>query len=271
LGGNLVSRLDIERAAIRCGRQPRIHQRRLRRRRQRLVHYRRCSLRERHGDPQGNHRQSEADRQPAPVAPNRRVRAIQNTPLRLDLLEGAHDPDGDTLTVRLLTQPRHGKLIAHADGRFTHTPAPGWLGEDTFTYRVSDGQLDSNTATVTLVVTLAQEARTNNDGSDRPGQSASITFQSAWSDSRSKPKSEPCILLRGSKANTPPSEAQNAETPIPKIDWNALPPVIAVAPLWLPAFLTKKDEEEELTPQRLAEITGLKFPIDPRDRSRRDG
>jgi hypothetical protein len=29
----------------------------------------------------------------------------------------------------------------------------------------------------------------------------------------------------------------------------------------MPAFLTKK-EDEELTPQRLAEITGLRFPMD---------
>jgi hypothetical protein len=197
---------------------------------------------------------------------------IQNTPLRLDLLEGAHDPDGDPLTVRLLTQPRHGKLIAHENGAFTYTPAPGWLGEDTFTYRVSDGQLDSNTATVTLVVTLAKEARTNNNGSDRLGKSASITFQSAWADSRSQPKSEPYILLRGKKPGAPAPRTSNAEAQTneaqetPKIDWNALPPVIAVAPLWLPAFLTKKDEEEELTPQRLAEITGLKFPMEERDR-----
>jgi hypothetical protein len=44
-------------------------------------------------------------------------------------------------------------------------------------------------------------------------------------------------------------------------------PVIAVAPLWLPAFLARKDEDEdELSPQRLAEITGLKFPMPERHR-----
>jgi hypothetical protein len=37
--------------------------------------------------------------------------------------------------------------------------------------------------------------------------------------------------------------------------------VIACAPLWMPAFLSKK-EEEEPDSQRLAEITGLRFPMD---------
>jgi hypothetical protein len=40
--------------------------------------------------------------------------------------------------------------------------------------------------------------------------------------------------------------------------------MIACAPLWLPAFLSKK-EEEELSPRRLAEITVLRFPNIPRD------
>jgi hypothetical protein len=30
----------------------------------------------------------------------------------------------------------------------------------------------------------------------------------------------------------------------------------------MPAFLSRKEDEEELSPQRLAEITGLKFPMD---------
>jgi hypothetical protein len=33
------------------------------------------------------------------------------------------------------------------------------------------------------------------------------------------------------------------------------------APLWAPAFLSRKDEEEPNS-QRLAEITGLRFPMD---------
>jgi hypothetical protein len=47
-----------------------------------------------------------------------------------------------------------------------------------------------------------------------------------------------------------------------RIDWNGVAPILACAPLWAPAFLSgKKGKDEELDPQRLAEITGLRFPI----------
>jgi hypothetical protein len=48
------------------------------------------------------------------------------------------------------------------------------LGEDRFTYRISDGRLDSNTTTVTLIVTLSKEA----GDLERPGKSATITLHS---------------------------------------------------------------------------------------------
>jgi hypothetical protein len=193
-------------------------------------------------------------RNQAPVVSDLRLRVRQGARRILDLLENASDPDGDALSVRILTQPRHGKLIANADGTFTYVPDPGYLGEDRFTYRVNDGRLDSNTATVTLVVVLAEE-RNGKDQGERPGKSASITFHSALGKSPA-PEPERYIILRGTKG-----EAKGEAPQKPKIDWNGIPPVIAVAPLWIPAFL-KKDEDEELTPQRLAEITGLRFPMD---------
>jgi hypothetical protein len=186
-----------------------------------------------------------------------------NTPLPLDLLENAHDPDDDPLTVHILTQPRHGRLLANADGSFTYVPDQGYLGEDRFSYRVNDGQLDSNPATVTLVVTLAEEKKT---GDSRPGKSASITLHSAPAQSP-KPEPERYLILRGPKTGAQENKPPTPEAQTPRIDWNGVPPVIAVAPLWLPAFLTKKENEDEaLTPQRLAEITGLRFPMDERDR-----
>ncbi|NLI43794.1 MAG: cadherin-like domain-containing protein, partial [Chloroflexi bacterium] len=34
----------------------------------------------------------------------------------------------------------------------TYTPDPNWNGTDSFVYKVNDGELDSNEATVTIVV-----------------------------------------------------------------------------------------------------------------------
>ncbi len=39
------------------------------------------------------------------------------------------------------------------DGSFSYMPNANWHGIDTFTYKVNDGELDSNVATVTITVT----------------------------------------------------------------------------------------------------------------------
>ena len=48
--------------------------------------------------------------------------------------------------------PAHDTLGAIAGGKITYTPDGGYHGEDSFTYRASDGELESSPATVTLTV-----------------------------------------------------------------------------------------------------------------------
>lgn len=50
------------------------------------------------------------------------------------------------------TAPSNGNINLAADGSFTYTPNPGFLGTDTFTYTVSDGVTTSAPQTVTLEV-----------------------------------------------------------------------------------------------------------------------
>ncbi|MCA9200306.1 MAG: tandem-95 repeat protein, partial [Planctomycetales bacterium] len=68
------------------------------------------------------------------------------------LLANDADADGDTLTAQLLDGPSNGSLTLNQNGSFTYTPAAGFVGTETFTYRASDGQLLSDTTTVTIVV-----------------------------------------------------------------------------------------------------------------------
>ena len=65
------------------------------------------------------------------------------------------DADGDTLTAAKVAGPSHGTATLSASGGFTYTPAAGYTGDDSFTYKASDGQADSNTATVSITVTPA--------------------------------------------------------------------------------------------------------------------
>jgi PKD repeat protein len=67
-------------------------------------------------------------------------------------LENDTDADGDSLSAELMTIPQHGLVDLQADGSFTYTPADGFVGSDSFTYRASDGAATSATATVSLHV-----------------------------------------------------------------------------------------------------------------------
>lgn len=65
---------------------------------------------------------------------------------------GQHDldQDGSPLQAVLVTGAAHGTVVLNPNGTFTYTPAPGYQGRDSFTYKVNDGLLDSNVATVTI-------------------------------------------------------------------------------------------------------------------------
>lgn len=62
------------------------------------------------------------------------------------------DMDLDTLTAILVSNPSHGALTLNSNGSFTYTPATGFAGSDSFTYKANDGTADSNTATVSITV-----------------------------------------------------------------------------------------------------------------------
>ena len=62
----------------------------------------------------------------------------------------ASDPDGDSLAYSVLTGPNNGGVTISGNS-FTYTPGAEFAGQDSFTYRVSDGRL-SDTATVSITV-----------------------------------------------------------------------------------------------------------------------
>ncbi len=64
----------------------------------------------------------------------------------------ATDDDGDELTFAPLVPTQHGTLSLQASGGFTYVPDTGFVGQDMFTYQVSDGSLTSSPATIVLNV-----------------------------------------------------------------------------------------------------------------------
>jgi Bacterial Ig domain/PASTA domain len=76
---------------------------------------------------------------------------IQNAP---GVLGNDFDVEGG-LTAVLVSGPTSGTLALAPDGSFAYTPNSGFSGIDSFTYKASDGVLDSGVATVTLGVAQA--------------------------------------------------------------------------------------------------------------------
>ncbi len=62
------------------------------------------------------------------------------------------DADGDPLTFLAITQPTVGTFVYSADGGFTYTPPTNFTGTQNFQYAANDGQVQSNTAVVTITV-----------------------------------------------------------------------------------------------------------------------
>ncbi|MBT7580948.1 MAG: tandem-95 repeat protein [Candidatus Marinimicrobia bacterium] len=90
----------------------------------------------------------------APVADNTSGSGDEDT--AVDITMSGTDIDGDNLTYSVVATNNGTVTI---DGAIaTYTSTQDWNGTDTFTYKVNDGFLDSNTATVTVTVAAVNDA-----------------------------------------------------------------------------------------------------------------
>ena len=65
----------------------------------------------------------------------------------------ANDIDGDDLTYSIINQPSNGSISIN-ENQATYISDQIFLGEDNFTFSVSDGELTSNISTISINVTL---------------------------------------------------------------------------------------------------------------------
>ncbi len=111
---------------------------------------------------------------PAPIAANDGVVTPADTPVRLAPLANDTDPDGDTLSISHVSNPAHGIVTINPDGTLTYTPNAGFVGIETLTYTVSDGEGGTDIATISIAVgtplpgapetALASVTRSSEDG-----------------------------------------------------------------------------------------------------------
>lgn len=91
----------------------------------------------------------------APVASGQSISTDEDMAVAITL--SASDPDGDGLTYAIVNSPSMGRLSGTAPN-LTYTPHADANGNDSFTFRVNDGQADSNTATVSVTIRPVNDA-----------------------------------------------------------------------------------------------------------------
>ncbi len=96
---------------------------------------------------------------------------MNTTLIGAGILSNDWDPDGGTLTASVVANPGHGTLSSFngSTGAFTFVPTTGYVGLDSFTYKINDGSLDSNIATVNIAIGGNFGVRTNLDEIPRDG------------------------------------------------------------------------------------------------------
>jgi len=102
-----------------------------------------------------------------PVAENGTLGVTQEVP-EDGTLTGS-DPDGDdvTLTYSIVTNGKLGtvEITDENTGAFTYTPNAGESGQDSFTFKVNDGTVDSEEEDGTVSVTICRKGDIDCDGS----------------------------------------------------------------------------------------------------------
>jgi hypothetical protein len=92
----------------------------------------------------------------APISANLAETTIEDTAKTINL--SATDADGDSLTYSIVANPTRGTLGTLSGSSILYTPNADFTGSDSFTFRTNDGGLNSNTATVSITVTPANDA-----------------------------------------------------------------------------------------------------------------
>ncbi len=141
----------------------------------------------------------------APVAANDSYSTNEDTSLSVGapgVRSNDGDVDGDAISAVLVSGPSHGSVIFSGNGSFNYTPAANYNGPDSFTYKVNDGSLDSNVATVSITVNAVNDAPTvvvTPGGSCFDAPSVSGSMNLTVGDVESPPGT---LTLSGSSNNT---------------------------------------------------------------------
>ncbi|WML58936.1 tandem-95 repeat protein [Neobacillus sp. PS2-9] len=104
----------------------------------------------------------------APIANDDHFTVEEDETLKVEsdssILKNDIDVDVNSLAAKKMSNPAHGDLTLNQDGTFTYVPDKNFNGDDQFTYKVSDGKVDSDERTVSIKVESVNDAPVAEDG-----------------------------------------------------------------------------------------------------------
>ena len=86
----------------------------------------------------------------APVAKGDLILYRSNQSITFNILDNDSDENKDPLTAKFVASQTNGTLDFKENGVITYRPSDGYTGNDSFTYYVTDGKLNSETVTVQI-------------------------------------------------------------------------------------------------------------------------
>jgi len=98
------------------------------------------------------------------------------------------------LTYEIVSQPTNGSLSGTGANR-TYTPNPNFNGTDSFTFRVSDGQRNSNTSTVTINVTAVNDNPTAGNDTATVAEDSGANMINVLGNDSSLPESNETLTI----------------------------------------------------------------------------
>ena len=85
-----------------------------------------------------------------PVSSGQSVTTIED--ISLDVTLVGTDVDGDTITYSIVDNPTNG-TVSLTETKAVYVPNNGYFGSDSFTFKVNDGTVDSEKATISITIT----------------------------------------------------------------------------------------------------------------------
>ena len=161
----------------------------------------------------------------APVAGNDSYSVNEDNVLTVaasGVLANDSDIDSPTLSAVPLSGPSHGTISLNASGSFTYTPNANYNGSDSFSYKVSDGSLDSNVATVSITVNAVNDAPVAGNDSFSTNEDTALAGNVLGNDTDVEGSALNAILVAVPAHGSLTPNASGSFTYTPNADYNGI-------------------------------------------------